>query len=80
MIPAHLLPVLKIVAVALTALISSTGFLAWLAGTDRLDWRGWLAVVVTAVMPIVVGYLVPSPALPPGGNVVEHEFPKAPGV
>ena len=70
MIPAHLLPVRKIVAVALTALVSSTGFLAWLAGTGNLDWRGWLAVIATAVAPVVIGYIVPA-GLPPGGASLE---------
>ena len=56
----HWMPIRKVVAAALTALIAAPAVTAYLAGGDGFDWRGTVAVVLAAVVPIVVAYLTPE--------------------
>ena len=58
-----LTPVRKIIAAAVTALVTATGFLTWLQGTGDFDGRGWLAIIVTAVSPPFVALIVPDDGL-----------------
>lgn len=55
-------PVRKIIATAIGALVSAAGFLAWIEGTGPEKWREWLAIIVTAVAPPIVGYITPAGA------------------
>lgn len=58
------LPIRKIVAAGLGALVSGTGVIAWIAGTGDLGWREVVAVVLAAVIPVATGYATP----PRGGG------------
>ncbi len=55
-------PLRKLLATAVTALVTSTTFLTWLAGQGNLDWRGWTAIIFTAVAPVAVQVLTPNTA------------------
>jgi len=69
-------PIRKVAAAAITALVTAPALLAWLAGTSSdLDWRSLLAVVLAAVAPVVVAYLVPPATVPPGGEPVMGDVP-----
>lgn len=54
-------PVRKVAAAIIAALIASPVLAAWLAGAD-VDWRAFVAVAVAAAAPVVVAYLVPPSA------------------
>lgn len=54
------MPIRKVIAAALGALITTAGFMSWLSGSNAADFRTWLAVIVTAVVPVIVSYVVPA--------------------
>jgi len=64
------LPVRKIAAAALGALVAAPALALWLATGGDLDWRSLIAVVVAAVAPVVIGYLTHAEKVPPGGEPI----------
>ena len=58
----------KLGALALSALASSTAFLASLGGTAVLSWREVAALLSTALLPTLMGYLLPVGDAPGGGT------------
>lgn len=60
-------PIRKIGALAVSALASSTAFLAWLGGTGVLTAREAVAILAAAIAPALLGYFLPSSSTPPGG-------------
>ncbi len=65
------LPVRKIAAAAIAAVVAAPALTAWLAGSNDLDWRALVAVVIAAVTPVIVGYLTHSEKVPPGGDPID---------
>jgi len=64
-------PIRKIAAAAISAIIAAPVFVAWLNSEGDLDWKALFAVVLAAVVPVIVGYLVPGEQLPPGGEPLD---------
>ena len=64
-------PIRKIAAAAISAIIAAPVFVAWLNSEGDLDWKALLAVVLAAVVPVIVGYLVPGEQVPPGGEPLD---------
>jgi len=64
-------PVRKIAAAAISAIIAAPVFVAWLNSEGDLDWKALFAVVLAAVVPVIVGYLVPGEQVPPGGEPLD---------
>lgn len=64
-------PIRKIAAAAISAIIAAPVFVAWLNSEGDLDWKALFAVVLAAVVPVVVGYLVPGEQVPPGGEPLD---------
>jgi branched-subunit amino acid transport protein len=64
-------PIRKIAAAAISAIIVAPVFIGWLNSENDLDWKQLLAVIVAAVTPVIVGYLVPGEQLPPGGEPLD---------
>jgi predicted Na+-dependent transporter len=64
-------PVRKIAAAAIAAVVAAPALTAWLANGGDLDWRSLIAVVLAAVVPVAVGYLPHSEAVPPGGDPID---------
>lgn len=64
-------PIRKIAAAAISAIIAAPVFVAWLNSEGDLDWKALFAVVLAAVVPVIVGYLVPGEQVPPGGEPLD---------
>lgn len=60
------LPLRKVMAAVLTALIGTPAFIIWLQ-----DASPTLATVLAAAVPVLVAWLTPNAATPPGGSNVE---------
>ncbi len=74
-------PIRKIGALALSALASSTVFLAWLGGTGVLSARDAVAILAAAIVPALLGYITPSSGTPPGGApAIDAKIPIAAAV
>lgn len=56
-----LLPIRKILAAALAAVVAGGGLVAFVA-TGEGDWRAIVSVAVAAALPVIVGYLTPPDA------------------
>lgn len=68
------MPVRKVLAAAITALITAPAVIAYLSGQSDIGPREALAAGVAAVAPVVAAYLTPSaPKSPAGGYSIDPD-------